>query len=592
MKRLCVVLFGVAALQTAPVLASDAGGFLSPLSFGEGARGLGMGRAQIAAAQDGASVFWNPACLADVAHGEFAASYEPLVGGGTDSGVILAWPDIALGTFSLGAVLTRAANLTGRDDVGAITSVFNTGASRYALAYAPPVFHGVSLGVTSYLDTYQFGSSSAFAFGGDLGIRWSVPYLDGLSVAAVDHDAGATRLRLGASGDRAPSAIGMGVAYERGLFVKLRDHLVISADAISPQGSSPFLRAGAEYRFLDSLAVRAGWDRISPTAGLGASYGPITLDLAAASTDLGYTLRATLGAVFGPSREEALAQWKTSEQERLAREQAERNKIIEERVKTRLAEELDKQRAAAANDLVKTGAEQMHAGRFEEAIQSFERALAWEPRSVAAQRNRQEATIALRNKQASERAKDVALHLEQGRTSRKAGRYADAVGEFGTARALDPGNATIVQELTAATDAWQKSLAEGTGAGTTSGNDPDLSAALTLYANGKYTEARARVSHYLTRHPDDATGLSLRARIDQAIASGSPTAGPAAGNRERANKLYLEGVGLYGERKIKEAAEKFRAAVATDPSFTDAVEALHRTESILRSLDNSHPATN
>ncbi len=76
-KVFWAVLITALLVAGGPLIAQNSGGFSgSFLRLGLGARALGMGQAQVAAADDGYGLFYNPAALPNVERRRFSASYN------------------------------------------------------------------------------------------------------------------------------------------------------------------------------------------------------------------------------------------------------------------------------------------------------------------------------------------------------------------------------------------------------------------------------------------------------------------------------------------------------------------------------------
>jgi hypothetical protein len=245
-----------------------------------GVRGVGMGEAYTAPADDLAALHWNPAGLNQLRepqlgfmHNEWQSSLgmrqEQLAyGQRLDFGGLAASFDY----FSLG-------DLERRDKLGASegqASAYHMGGSLGAgFNLFSKLDLGLSLGAASET---LYGSTGATLITGNIGMIWK-PMLDTkVGLAGVN-------LGTASGGFNTPSSASLGVA--QGFW---KNSFLVSAEATMPFQDSLVAKGGAEAWFFEILALRGGWrQRINAepgdvgsgfTAGMGIKMGIFKLDYA------------------------------------------------------------------------------------------------------------------------------------------------------------------------------------------------------------------------------------------------------------------------------------------------------------------------
>jgi hypothetical protein len=235
-----------------------------------GPRAIAMGGAYSSLALDASALFWNPAGIAWIGHQEIAGTYANLF-----------QSDIKDNYVGFVLPISRK-TAVGADwyHSGFEDSELHFGENRFDLALSTQLERRLSVGLTTKLltrDTDLDGSAVArgSGFGLDLGAL-AIP-VPGLRIGAVAQDLFGTEVReSGGSGSVAyPRNVRVGASYD------FANRLTLAFDV------DDRWHAGAEFRALDLLAIRAGLekDREGPeaatfTTGAGVRYGIFRFDYA------------------------------------------------------------------------------------------------------------------------------------------------------------------------------------------------------------------------------------------------------------------------------------------------------------------------
>ncbi|HAF95478.1 MAG TPA: hypothetical protein DCG50_05460 [Elusimicrobia bacterium] len=282
------------------------------LKLGFGARALGMGEAFVSVADDGAALYYNPAGLEGerpcCGPNEFSFSHALHVQNTAVSQI-----SFMRRPYAFALTYFSAGQLEGRDENGALTGNFS---ARDLAVSAGRGFKlgALAAGVSGKFISQNIKNSGAAAFASDLGLLYrfsGTPYALGASVVNLG-----TKVKFDEESFPLPLALkaGASAAFEK---------ILLALQADFPNDSGAVIRAGAEYRGISGLALRAGY-KTSPSdqrdailgtglggsasgvsamygffAGLGFEYSNFKLDYALLPYgELGSAHRFSLGVRF------------------------------------------------------------------------------------------------------------------------------------------------------------------------------------------------------------------------------------------------------------------------------------------------------
>lgn len=306
MKRFIPFLVAALAAAGAAAAAEPGSSAAAFLKIGVGARAVGMGEAQAAAAEGPEALYWNPAGLAvdsrravSFTHNEWLEDirYEYLG---------LSYPLFNLGTVGFSAGRLGMGKLTGRDEQGNYTEDFGASDMALSLGYARRFFKFVALGAGMEYVSSKIENESASAFAGSVGATADLP-LPGLAVGVSASHLGG-EMKFIDEGDPLPLALRGGVAYLLP-FGGEANELTVAADAVKFNDRDDVgVNSGLEYWFMKTIAARAGYkanyDEDGLTGGLGFKYSPtaklgLLADYAYADMGVfGATHRISVGVQF------------------------------------------------------------------------------------------------------------------------------------------------------------------------------------------------------------------------------------------------------------------------------------------------------
>ena len=306
MKRLMPYL--VAALATACVAgAADAGSSAAAfLKIGVGARAVGMGEAQAAAAEGPEALYWNPAGLAVNSRRAVSFTHNEWLEDVRYEYLGLSYPLFNLGSIGFSAGRVGMGKLTGRDEQGNYTGEFGASDMVLSLGYARRLFNFLAVGAAAEYISSKIEDESASAFAGSVGAVGELP-LPGLAVGVSASNIGG-EMKFIDEGDPLPLALRGGAAYLLP-FGGETNELMVAVDGVKfNDRDDVMVNTGVEYWFMKTIAARAGYkgnyDEDGLTGGLGFKYSPtanlgLLADYAYADMGLfGATHRITVGMQF------------------------------------------------------------------------------------------------------------------------------------------------------------------------------------------------------------------------------------------------------------------------------------------------------
>ena len=264
------------------------------LRIGIGARPSAMGDAFIALADDAASLYWNPAGLAQLEKKEIFAMYNLWLEGINQGYISFTFPFSLNNQFGIGINYVDMGILEGRDEHGNPTGNFGSSDIHLSLGYAKK-FNKFCVGFTvGWLqDTIREDKKSVFL--GDIGLIYFINKHFNLGIVTqnIGTNLGTDVLPL---------------IFKIGGNLKLKD-LNFNIDIVKPEKEEISYHTGMEWWLKNILVVRGGYKydsamaTLGPLAGLtaGAGFKINIFDIDYAFVpygDLGLTHRVSLTAKF------------------------------------------------------------------------------------------------------------------------------------------------------------------------------------------------------------------------------------------------------------------------------------------------------
>lgn len=291
----------LAALFVLTSQASWAAETASFLDIGVGARGLGMGGAYTALADDASSLYWNPAGLSKLDKREFTASHAEMFESTRLDFLAYAHPT-SQGTFAAGLTYLSQGKIDGRDSLGRQTPGFDASDAALSFGYARKL-EIADLGATFKYLRSHIGSTEAQGVAVDVGAKRA---FNRVSVGAALRNFG-PGLKFQDQRNDLPLRLAVGAAYKFA-----GGHAAAGELVNGPRGTGTDAAFGGEYQPINNFFLRAGYTTQTAitggsgfdaargmTLGLGFRNEKWSLDYAVLPTgELGSTHRFTFGAKF------------------------------------------------------------------------------------------------------------------------------------------------------------------------------------------------------------------------------------------------------------------------------------------------------
>jgi hypothetical protein len=287
------LLAGILLAAVSPALAEDETGGAPGawLSTYTSARSLGLGGAFVGAADDAASVAWNPAGLSQLVPSEARFESARLFESSINT-FSIAVPGSRLPSVGLSVLWHRSGDFEKTNELNDPLGTFNESESAYLFTVSHGFTPQLAVGVNAKLVHQSVEEFSGGGFGVDLGAVYDVT--ESFRLGASVLNVGGPSVTLRETEETYPTEIRAGAAAsvlgERGL---------ISAEIdVSDPGTR--LHGGAEYWIHPSFALRIGMNDKRASGGMGFRFGwNYQFDYGVTNHPLGLTHRVGLSYRFG-----------------------------------------------------------------------------------------------------------------------------------------------------------------------------------------------------------------------------------------------------------------------------------------------------
>ncbi|MDH4223630.1 MAG: PorV/PorQ family protein [candidate division Zixibacteria bacterium] len=254
---------------------SGEGGYAGAYSrMGLSARALGMGGAYVAVADDGFGSSFNPAGIIQLQNATFSASYRLMDLDRRVSFISYHQPIRGNAVFGGYWINSGVGNVETRDDQGEITGELSNYENAVTACFAKMLIKELTLGINVRYSQYNLANLNSYTVGFDFGVfafpveklrlGLSVQNL-GMQYSWVSSDYWQEFDQFGTdTEDKFPVNIRMGGSY-----FWLKDKLLVSLEVDKNTKQKARMHFGAEYKGLEYLAGRLGYNDGSLTFGLG-----------------------------------------------------------------------------------------------------------------------------------------------------------------------------------------------------------------------------------------------------------------------------------------------------------------------------------
>jgi tetratricopeptide (TPR) repeat protein len=552
------------------------------LTLGVGGRASALGEAFTGLAEGVNALAYNPAGVASLDVAEVSATHAEWLLGSRYEYVAFAYP-MSWGTLGVAARALTIGDLEIRSDP-LNPSEEPEGSFRATdiaadVGYAYQLMSTLGVGVNAKVINQKIYETSSTGFAGDVGVYWKPhPTLS----------AGLAGRNLGPPVSFEEESYPLPMTTELGLGYRMFDSMVVlSAAAEKPLRDDFLYKGGVEYNPFRFLSGRVGYlygldtgGNTGITGGVGVNVAGFSFDVAVAPYgDLGMTYRAGFTYAFGRER-----------------------KRITEEVAARMAEEFERQKKQMIAALSAKAEEYGAAGNYQEAVDTWDLILVWDPDNA-------EAAGRLENARELLNAELVAGHNGRGDEFFAEAKYSEAALEYSLALKIDPTDAAAIAGLARAEEALAREEARQR-----EEIARLLEQARAAYSRGEYVtamnkwqavlemepgnaeaeanleSARARVADMVEGYKADARRYEAAGNWGSALAAWNrilrlaPEDAEAAEGRARAlgaisreaESLVDAGVAAYERGDLEAAEKKFIAALNVQPDHSRAQAYLTR----------------
>lgn len=403
-------------------LLAQAGTGASFLNIDAGADAVALGGSVVSRTGSVRAAFWNPGALGWLSGPEFSASHSE-----QGHSVRCEYLAGAYGGHRLAmAVSIQALTLDGLEErtgpSATPLSTFGAACLAPSLSFAKQIGDRLSVGTSLKLVYQKIGADQASSLANDIGLSY-LPGLAGLRTGAALTNWG-SGIKFSEQNSPLPTRFRLGAGYD--LF---GGDLKLSGESVKPRGRPLFACLGAEGSIRDRISIRAGYKGgLAEAGGVAGLSGGMGLKVRGFEIDYAAASRGALGLAhhvsltFHPGAGS------------------------EARDENTITAELQRRARITAETFFRQGQGHLLAGRPEEAAQSFDLALVWDPDYAEAGRALAEAKAAVGDR-------EVARLLASGLSHFQAGRLIDAIYDLGRVLEIKPEHPAARELLQKVSDA-------------------------------------------------------------------------------------------------------------------------------------------
>lgn len=294
MRKLLVVLLAIFLSCGAVFAKGDYGTAGEFLTWGAGARSMGMGKAFTGLADDPSAIYYNPAGLALQNPLQISLMHVFLFEDTFFDFGAVTYPVSGIGTFAIGYIRVSSLEYDGRDSNWQPLGDFSVGQQAILLSYSREILNWLSMGFNFKLVHQDIFGNSSLGYGIDAGVMFTPSDIVSFGISVIN--ALSPNMRLADQAETLPITIKAGTALK--LFGD-RVIPVVDMEWEPTSGKDFKFRMGIEAYPIQQVAIRAGLDESELTFGLGAYLKPYRVDYSLAVQDLGLSHRLSFTLAFG-----------------------------------------------------------------------------------------------------------------------------------------------------------------------------------------------------------------------------------------------------------------------------------------------------
>ncbi len=626
MKRVLEITL-IIALGLCPLGAAaqdGGGGTRSVFTLGAGSRAIAMGGAFTAIADDASAIYYNPAAMKINGAPTLMANHISLFSGFTDASydyLGLVWPTLGAGSFGAGLLTTGTGGIRGYDEFSRPTGELSYRESLGIVSYAfdlPWHFAGTwSVGTSIKILHQRIGDYADTGTGLDLGLLYSIEYIDGLYLGVNLQDIVGAKTKLVSASDEVYRTMMFGLGYKRAFGESSR--LTVAVQMDMPEKADSDLRFGAEYTIRDMISIRMGYDSESFTAGIGFTWHGYSLDYGYFSREeAGSSHPITLSARLGTPLDQKIAEReeiRRLEEERMLNElfagritshinaadslrgAGELESALDE-VKIALEYDPSSERAAVLRDDI--GAEILAAQ--EERTKNAEKSLLSnkhfrlgldyysvneyilaraEWRNVLEIDPENEEALEWQRKTQEKLDERLRFYISAAAEHERAGRLPESIGEWNIVRMIDPENAeapAAIERIKILMDSMSRDYIE---ANRKLETIDFFDRAVTAFVEGRYEDAIDLARRVLQLDPAHAEAKGLINRAQRRMKPLSDE------EKERIRTLWVEGLKYFSQKEYAKAIDIWERILDINPFNESVRENIEDAKERLKILESS-----
>jgi hypothetical protein len=293
MKKMVMLIILALALCAGLFASGDYGDPGEFISWGAGARSMGLGRAFTGLADDPSAVIYNPAGLAQQNPLQITLQHVVLFYDTMYDFAAVTYPVSGIGTFAGSFVRLGSTGFDSRDAQWQTTGNFGVINQAFILSYAKDLNSMLAGGVNIKLISETVNDKSAMGYGADAGIMFTPNEMVSFGLSLINIIPAS--LKLSDTAEAFPITLKFGMAFKF-----LGDRVIPLLDFEKAFSKKDFkFRLGLEAYPIQDLALRVGLDETELTFGAGYLIKPVRIDYSISSQQLGLTHRVSMTMAFG-----------------------------------------------------------------------------------------------------------------------------------------------------------------------------------------------------------------------------------------------------------------------------------------------------
>lgn len=529
------------------------------LSYGIGARAMGLGRAYVAAANEPTAVFWNPAGLELAQRTTFTLFHNQIFEGTVYDFAGAVYPTLTYGTVGFGFARLGTGDIPYNTADNIHLGNMDYEEIELYLAYAKKLPFNLLGGFTFKIRRQQLSiiNQNGTGMGIDLGLMyrpgWEGNLFKNLSFGLSYRNFISPSLKLGTISESEPYHLTVGLikslrARETGAI-----NLVLDYHRSKYEGG--MLRAGTEYVFRGVGKIRVGLDNGKMAFGAGLNYSFMQIDYSFGSSmgdgEFPPTHRFSITFNMGKSREELV---KIAEDKRIKRE------------KELVAQTREEEKQNLINNRMAKGQQYLSEGKYFDAYYEFKDIITVDPFNQRAnalmdsannmvqkdleKQRRAEISTAVNKELARANQDFIRTHFEKGQLLLQNNQFTDALVEFNLALERSPRDSTLLYAIGTAQRRLEDQVRELESKGRQE------------YQRGNYSTALQILSQALILAPEDP---QLQERLN------------SLASRIKIQSYIQDALQLYDFGEYQKALSLFEEALKLDPTNGRLKQYIERT---------------